>query len=295
MERYDDDYLERVFVARTQGWILAFTQRGHCHFLPVLDVPESARSSRGQSVYALLGGADRSDRIVSLIPVDDLSVEERYLVFLSRNGIIKRTALSEFSNPRAGGVIAAGVKEGDAILDVALSDGLAEVMLLSGSGRAIRFAEAEVPSVGRTAQGVKGMGLKKPDTVVGMLMIRRDACVLTVSEDALGKRIPVSEFPLQKRGGMGNLVTASGGASARTVAALEVLDADEVMLITGGGQVTRVAADTIPEQGRRTQGRKLMKLPAGDRVVEVTRTQGGGGEPAPAPLLGDPQLDLLGE
>ncbi|HSG06957.1 MAG TPA: DNA gyrase subunit A [Longimicrobiales bacterium] len=295
MERYDDDYLERIFVARTRGWILAFTQGGHCHFLPVLDVPESARSSRGQSVYALLGGADRSDRIVSMIPVDDLSAAERYLVFLSQKGVIKRTALSEFSNPRAGGVKAAGLKPGDAILEVALSDGLAEVMLLSGSGRAIRFAEAEVPAVGRTAQGVKGMGLQGSDKVVGMLMVRRDACVLTVSEDAMGKRIPVGEFPLQKRGGLGNLVTPSGGSTTRTVAALEVLDADEVMLITGGGQVTRIAADEIPEQGRRTQGRKLMKLPAGDRVVEVTRTQGGGGEPAPAPLLGDPQLDLLGE
>jgi DNA gyrase subunit A len=295
MERYEDDYLERIFVARTQGWVLAFTEGGHCHFLPVLDVPESARSSRGQSVYALLGGADRSDRIVSMIPIDDLAQTDRYLVFLSRGGVIKRTALSEFTNPRAGGVKAAGLKDGDAILDVALSDGLAEVMLLSSSGRAIRFAEAEVPPVGRTAQGVKGMALKGSDTVVGMLMIRRDACVLTVSEDALGKRIPVGEFPLQKRGGMGNMVTASGAAS-KTVAALEVLDADEVMLITGGGQVTRIAADEIPEQGRRTQGRKLMKLPAGDRVVEVTRTQGGGGEPAaPAPLMGDPQLELLGE
>lgn len=295
MERYDDDYLERIFVARTQGWILAFTQGGQCHFLPVLDVPESARSSRGQSVYALLGGADRSDRIISMIPVDDLAAEERYLVFLSRGGTVKRTALSEFSNPRSGGVIAAGVKDGDAIMDVAMSDGLAEVMLLSGSGRAIRFAEAEVPVQGRTAQGVKGMGLQGSDKVVGMLMIRRDACVLTVSEDAMGKRIPVGEFPLQKRGGMGNMVTASG-AKSKTVAALEVLDADEVMLLTLGGQVVRVAADEIPEQGRRSQGRKLTKLVGGDRIVEVTRTQGGGGEPAaPVPLAGDPQLDLLGE
>ena len=295
MDRYDEDYLERIFVARTKGWILAFTRGGHCHFLPVLDVPESARTSRGQSVYALLGAADRSDGIVSMIPVDDLTVADRSLVFLSRKGVIKRTALSEFSNPRSGGVIAAGVKDGDSILDVALSDGLAEIMLLSGSGRAIRFAEAEVPSVGRTAQGVKGMGLQGADQVVGMLMIRRDATVLTVSEDAMGKRIPVGEFPLQKRGGMGNLVTASGGSQARTVAALEVLDTDGIMLVTAGGKVTRIAADEIPVQGRRTQGRKLMKLPLGERVVEVTRTQEGGGDPTPAPLTGsDTQLDLLG-
>lgn len=298
MERYDDDYLERVFVARTQGWILAFTEQGHCHFLPVLDVPESSRTSRGQSVYALLGSADRRDRIVSMIAADDLTAEHRCLVFLSRGGTMKRTALSEFSNPRSGGIIAAGVRAGDRILDVALSDGLAEVMLLSSGGRAIRFAEAEVPLVGRTAQGVKGMDLKGADEVVGMVLIRRDANVLTVTEDALGKRIPVGEFPLQKRGGMGTIVNPSAGAGSRVVAALEILDADEVMLITAGGQVVRVAADSIPLQGRRTQGRKVARLAAGDRVVEVTRTQGEGGEPAPPPLLGGdggPQLDLLGE
>jgi DNA gyrase subunit A len=298
MERYEDDFLERVFVARTQGWILAFTELGQCHFLPVLDVPESSRSSRGQSVYALLGGAERGDRIVSMIPVDDLQAADRYLVFLSRGGALKRTALSEFSNPRSGGIIAAGVKAGDRILDVALSDGLAEAMLLSSGGRAIRFAEEDVPVQGRTAQGVKGIALKGSDEVVGMVLIRRDANVLTVTESAMGKRIPVGEFPLQKRGGMGTIVSATSGAGTRVVAALEILDADEVMLISAGGKVVRVAADSIPVQGRRTQGRRIASLPAGDRVVEVTRSQGGDGDPAPAaPLLGGgeaDQLDLLG-
>jgi len=132
MERYEEDFLEGIFVARTQGWILAFTEGGQCHFLSVFDVPESARSSRGQSVYALLA-ADRADRIVAMIPVDDLTAADRYLVFLSHQGLMKRTALVDFGNPRAGGVIAAGVRSGDGIRDVALSDGLAEVMLLSAS------------------------------------------------------------------------------------------------------------------------------------------------------------------
>jgi DNA gyrase subunit A len=292
MERYEEDYLERIFVARTQGWILAFTEGGHCYFLSVFDVPEGARTSRGQSVYALIG-ADRDDRIVSMIAIDDLETADRYLVFLSRQGLIKRTALGDFANPRAGGVIAAGVRSGDTIRDVSLSDGLAEVMLLSASGRAIRFVEADVPVVGRTAQGVKGMGIQKGDVVVGMVLIRRDANILTVSDDGQGKRIPVGEFPLQRRGGMGTMVTSSG-AGDRVVAALEVLDADEIMLISAGGQVSRLAADVIPIQGRRTQGRKVVKLPKGDRIVEVTRTQGGDGEPAEVPLSGDGQLDLLG-
>ncbi|MCG6987774.1 MAG: DNA gyrase subunit A [Gemmatimonadetes bacterium] len=296
MERYEDDYLERVFVARTSGWILSFTERGQCYFLPVLDVPESARASRGQSIYALLEGADRTDRIVSTIPVDDLEAAGRVLVFLSRGGLLKRTELAEFANPRAGGVIAAGLKKGDRILEVALSDGLAEVMLLSSGGRAIRFAESDVPVVGRTAQGVKGIALKSSEAVVGMVMVRREATVLTVGENAMGKRTSVSEFPLQRRGGMGNLVTPTGGSAGKVVAALEVLDSDEIMLVTAGGRVSRVEAASIPAQGRRTQGRRLMKLAAGDRVVEVTRSQEGGGAPAAEPLAGgDGQLDLLGE
>jgi DNA gyrase subunit A len=179
-------------------------------------------------------------------------------------------------------------------MDVVLSDGLAEIMLLSGSGRAIRFAEADVPVVGRTAQGVKGMSIEGDDGVVGMVMIRRDANILTVTDDAQAKRIQVGEFPLQKRGGMGTLVTSAAGGEGAVVAALEVLDADEVMLIAAGGQVSRVAAEDIPLQKRRSQGRRILKLAKGDRIVEVTRTQGGGGEPADVPLLGEGQLDLLG-
>ncbi len=297
MERYEADYLERIFTARTRGWILAFTEQGQCHFLPVLDVPESGRSSRGQSIYALLGGTDREDRIVSVLPVDDLSAENRFLVFLSRKGVVKRTALDDFSNPRAGGVIAAGLKSGDRILDVALSDGTSEVMLLSGGGRAIRFPEEEIGIVGRTAQGVKGMDLRGDDEVVGMLLIRREATVLTVTEDGMGKRTSVSEFPLQRRGGLGTMALPSSAGSAKIVCALEVLEADRIMIVTAGGQVSQVVADSVPVQGRRTQGRRIVKLSGGDRVVEVTRGEGRDGAPARSPLEGDDegQLDLLPE
>jgi len=294
MERYEDDYLERVFVARTQGWILAFTENGQGYFLPVLDVPESARASRGQSVYSLLEGAERKDRIVAMIPIDDLSVADRHLVFLSKLGLVKRTSISEFSRPRVGGVKAAGLKKDDTILDVALSDGTAEVMLLSRSGRAIRFPEDEISIVGRNAQGVKGMTLKD-DEVVGMLLIRRDSTVLTVNEDGIGKRTEVSEFPLQKRGGLGTLAIPSGDEGSPIISVLEVMEADEVMVVTAGGQVSRAAADSVPVQGRRTQGKAIVTVTSGDRVVEVTRAEGRGGGPA-RDLTGvdaEGQLDLL--
>ena len=228
-----------------------------------------------------------------MIAVEDLDVEDRYLVFLSRKGVMKRTPLAEFSNPRSGGVKAAGVKAGDGVMDVTLSDGTAEIMLLSRSGRAIRFPEDQVSVVGRTAQGVKGMSLKGEDEVAGMLMIRREATVLTVSEDGLGKRTPISDFPLQNRGGMGNLAVPGGDRNAPIVAALEVVEADEVMIVTAGGSVTRAAADSVPVQGRRTAGRRMADVPAGDRVVEVTRAQGRGGAPAQSLASDDGQLDLL--
>ena len=305
MERFEGDYLERIFVARTQGWLLAFTENGHLHFLPVLDAPEGGRASRGQSMYALTP-AVRHDPVVSLLAADDLSAE-LFVVFLTRSGLMKRTRLAEFANPRSGGVIAAGVKEGDGVLDVRLSDGDAEVMLITRAGRAIRFPESDLSVLGRTARGVKGIGLEGDDTVVGMLLIRRDAWVLSVAEDGSGKRTEVGEFPLQKRGGLGTLAVPSGEGTA-LVSVLEVLDGDEVMVVMAGGDVHRLRVDQIAPQGRRKKGRSLVKPSAGDRVVAVTQAYGGGEQKKESPEEGGPeeagpeeggeevpgQLDLLG-
>ena len=300
MERFENDYLERIFVARTQGWLLAFTESGHLHFLPVLDVPEGGRASRGQSIYGLTN-ADRSDPIVTILAPDDLTAE-RFVVFLTKNGLMKRTRLSEFANPRIGGVIAAGLKEEDRIMDVRLSDGEGEVMLITKAGRAIRFPESDLSILGRTAKGVKGIDLKGDDAVVGMLLIRREAWVLSVTEDGKGKRTEVGDFPLQKRGGLGTLAVPTGDGTA-LVSALEVLEGDEVMVVMASGKVTRLHADEVPSQGRRTQGKPLVQPATGDRVVEVTRAysenvggkgeaEEGDGEEGKAVSVG--QLDLLG-
>ncbi|TVP76434.1 MAG: DNA gyrase subunit A [Gemmatimonadales bacterium] len=271
MENFEDDWLERVFVARTTGWLLAFTEGGHCHFVSVLDVPESARASRGQSVYAL-AEADRGDRIVALVPVEDLEAEDHWLVFLSEGGVLKRTELGEFSNPRAGGLIAAGTKDGDRILDVRLSDGRGEIMLLTRGGRAIRFEEEEISVMGRTARGVKGIGLRGDDRVVGMILVRREAHILTVTEQGWGKRTAMSEFPLQKRGGLGTQAATTSKEAGVLVGALEVVPTEEITLVTAGGAVHRLEAGGVPEQGRRTRGRQVVEVGAGDRIVEVTRS-----------------------
>jgi DNA gyrase subunit A len=304
MDRFEGDYLERVFVARTRGWILVFTGGGHVYFLPVLEVPEGSRASRGQSLYGLVG-ASRSDPIVSVLPVEDLQ-SNRFVVFLSRGGTMKRTPLSEFSNPRAGGIIASGVKSGDEVFDVALSDGNGEVMILSRGGRAIRFSESQISVLGRTAQGVKGMELPGDDRVVGMLMVRREAQVLTVSEDGLGKRTAVDEFPLQNRGGKGTLAVASGAEGSTLASALEVVDGDAVMVVTAGGTVHRVSVTDLPVQHRRSRGKSVISLAKGDRVMEVTRAsgssggtrkgmgEGGGAESSADPSGSRIQIDLLG-
>lgn len=276
MERYEDDYLEGVFVARTSGWLLAFTEGGHCHFLPVLDVSEGGRSSRGRSLYGLLG-ADRDDPIVAVLPVEDLETE-RLLIFATRAGLVKRTRLDEFSNPRSGGIRAASVKDGDGILDVGLSDGSGEVLLLTRNGRGIRFPEAEISVMGRTAQGVKGIQLEGDDQVVDMVPLRRSAWVLAVSEGALGKRTEVEEFPLQKRGGRGTRTLPGEDGKVRLVGAKEVVGGDEVSLVAASGVVHRLTADEVPVQGRRTRGARLVELAKDDRIVELTRRAGAGGD-----------------
>ena len=289
MEKYRDDWLERVFRARSRGWVLAFTERGRAHFLSVLDTPESAPASRGQSVYALTQ-ADRRDRIVALVPVEELGGEHRHLIFVSRHGFVKRTVIAEFRRPRAGGIIASGVREGDGILDVFLSDEWSQVLLLTRNGRAIRFEGREIPVRGRTAQGVKGIDLRDGDQVIGAILVRRDAFVLTMSASGSAKRIPLTEFPLQRRGGLGTLAIASG-AETGFVGALEVVADDEVAVVTASGTVSHMDVQAVPEQGRRTVGRRVVQMPVGDQVVAMMRSIGSTGlgvAPAAPGREGDP-------
>ncbi len=274
MERYPDDYLERLFVARTQGWILAFTQGGHVHFMSVADVPESGPASRGRSLYALTEG-DRADPFAALLQVDSLTAEGQ-VVFATARGLVKRTRLSEFSNPRPTGLTASRVRPGDRVVATMFSEGDADVMLATRRGRAIRFEERQIPLVGRAAFGVKGIELRDRDRVVSALPIRREGTVLTVSDQGWGRRSDVDDYPLRKRGGLGVLTPPPGVGEGRLVGAIEVLDQDAVMLVTAAGRIAQVAAGDVPVTGRGAQGRRLAQVEPDDRVVEVTRALGGG-------------------
>ncbi|MGI9625260.1 MAG: DNA gyrase subunit A [Longimicrobiales bacterium] len=297
MERYEEDYLEKVSLARTQGWLLAFTRKGQAHFLRVQDVPEGSPASRGKSIYGLLN-IDKNDPIVATQPVEDLT-EDKVLIFVSEKGVVKRTKLEEFSNPRAGGVIATGVREDDGVLDVALSSGDQEVMLLSRGGRAIRFPETQVSLMGRTAQGVKGIQLRDNDQTIGLLLLRRQASLLTITDRGIGKRTPLQDFPIQKRGGLGTKAMSTSETSGPLISALEVVEGDQVMIVEHGGRVSQFAADSVKLQGRNTRGGKILDLPAGERIVEVTRAyshnkgNGDSGSQAPSVEPGTSQFELL--
>jgi DNA gyrase subunit A len=269
MDRHEDDFLEHVFTASTEDTLVFFTQQGQAHALSVSDVPEAGPSSRGRALAQLLT-LERGDRVAALIPVAEFTAE-RSLLFLTAAGTVKRTSLDQYANIRAGGIAAIRVPAGDRLLDVQAAEGQNDVVLVTAQGRAIRFAEGDVPAMGRVAQGVKGMQLRQGDAVIGMVVVRREATLCTVTEGGYAKRTPVSDYPSQKRGGLGTITLDVGTKTGPLVAAKELLDGDELMVITASGTALRLAGADVPVQGRATQGRRIVNLATGDRVVEVAR------------------------
>lgn len=275
MDRFPGDYLERVMVARTRGWLLCFTDQGHIHFLKVDDIPEGALSSRGRSAWNLLG-ADRRDTIVAVRSVDDLAGEQ-YVTFVTRLGQVKRTRLGEFSAAKTGGVIAARLRDGDAILDVALTGGDNEILLVTRAGRGIRFQEDQVPPMGRLAQGVKGIALRDGDEVIGLVAVKRQASVLLVTERGTAARTSVSDFPLRKRGGLGVAAMSFDAESERVAGALEALDDDKVMLVSATGALLALPVENVKLQRRNARGRRVASIGRADRIESVTRMHGEAG------------------
>jgi DNA gyrase subunit A len=248
---------------------LFFTDRGQAHALPVRDVPEAGASSRGRALAQTLT-LEKGARVAALAAVTEFS-EDRTLVFLSRSGQIKRTSLDQFANVRAGGVAAVKLAKDDRLLDVQLAEGGADIVLVTVEGRAIRFPETEVPLLGRVTQGVRSMQLRGGDAVIGMVVVRREATLCTVTEFGYAKRTPLTEYPVQKRGGLGTVTLDVADKTGKLVAAKELLDGDELMVIAASGKATRVKASDVPVQGRATQGKRVLPLDKDDRIVEVAR------------------------
>jgi DNA gyrase subunit A len=265
----EDDFIERLYVASTHTYLLIFTDDGRCFWLKVHELPQLGRASRGKPIVNLIN-VTPDTRIRAIVPVREFSDSE-YLLFGTRNGTVKKTALSEYSNPRTTGIKAIKVEPGDALIDVQVTSGTNDVVLATRSGLSVRFHEADARPMGRDTTGVKGIELQPGDQVVGMVVIKRDATLLVVTERGLGKCSGVGEYRVQKRGGKGIKTLDLTSKTGHVVALLEVVPADELMLMTRGGIAIRSKVSEIRVTGRVAQGVKLVALDDQDVVSAVAR------------------------
>jgi len=265
----EDDWVEHLFIASTHDYVMFFTQQGQCYWLKVHEIPQAARAARGKPMVGCIA-IKPDERIAALVPVREFS-EDQYLLFATKNGVVKKTRLSEFGNPRSVGIRAINVEKGDELIDVQVTDGRNDIVLATRHGMSIRFHEKDVRDMGRTATGVKGIALDKKDHVIDMVVVRRKSTLLTVTEKGMGKRSELDEYRVQHRGGRGIITLKRADKTGDIVALKEVLPDDELMMITKKGIMIRVPVEGIRISGRNTQGVKVMNLTAGDLVVDVAR------------------------
>src|SRR5256885_381003 len=265
----EDDWVEHLFIASTHDYVMFFTQQGQCYWLKVHEIPQAARAARGKPIISCIA-MKPDERLASLVPVREFS-EDQYLLFATKQGVVKKTRLSEFGNPRSVGIRAINIEKADELIDVQVTDGRNDIVLATHHGMSIRFHEKDVRDMGRTATGVKGIELDKKDQVIDMVVVRRKSTLLTVTEKGMGKRSELDEYRVQHRGGRGIITLKRADKTGNIVALKEVLPDDELMMITKKGIMIRVPVEGIRISGRNTQGVKVMNLAPGDLVVDVAR------------------------
>jgi DNA gyrase subunit A len=270
MQTRDEDIVQHLFIANTHAYILIFTDRGQVYWLRVYDIPEVSRSSKGKSIANLVNMAE-GEKMAALLRVQQFPDVEglRFIVMGTKKGTVKKTDLSAFSNPRAAGIIAIQIDDDDRLIAVAETDGEKDLVLGSRNGMAIRFAEADVRPMGRTAYGVRGMQLRDGDEVVAMEVVTDEATLLTVCERGFGKRTEVGEYRRQTRGGIGLKNVQTSDRNGPVIALACVTDRHELLLVTEQGQIIRMKAGDLRPIGRDTQGVKLMDLAEADRLVSI--------------------------
>ncbi|HEU5467601.1 MAG TPA: DNA gyrase subunit A [Gemmatimonadales bacterium] len=265
----EDDWVEHLFIASTHDYVMFFSTSGHCYWLKVHEIPQAARAARGKPVTSCIA-MHQDERTASLVPVREFS-DDQFLLFATKKGIVKKTVLSEFGNPRTAGIRAINIESGDELIDVQVTDGRNDVVLATGHGMSIRFHEQDVRDMGRAATGVKGIELDKKDHVIDMVIVRRASTLFAITEKGMGKRSELDEYRVQHRGGRGIITLKHTDKTGDIIALKEVLPDDEMMLITKKGIIIRVPVEGIRISGRNTQGVKVMNLTAGDLVVDVAR------------------------
>ena len=279
MDTKDEDYVEHLFTASTHDYILFFTEKGRVYWKKVYEVPEGGRAARGKAMVNLLdiGG---EEKIAAMIRVREFA-NSQHLVFATENGVVKKTNLDAFGNPRAGGIIAIATDEGDRLIGVKLTAGNDDVMLITHNGMSIRFNEEQLRDQGRDTRGVRGITLRKGDRVDSVEVVEPNATLLAITENGYGKRTSFDEYRVQSRGGMGIITIKTTERNGKVVGAHSVHDNDAIMLITSGGQMIRMPVSDIRTISRNTQGVRLINLEEGDKLVSATTVEPEEGENLP--------------
>ena len=273
METKEADWVEHLFVAATHDYLMVFTDQGRCHWVKVWGIPHGSRYSKGKPIVNFLDLA-RGEKVASVLPVREFT-GDRFLLFCTKNGVVKKTPLSAYGNVRAMGIYAIKFREGDELIDVRITDGANEVLLATRRGKAIRFNESDVRPMGRHTEGVMGIRLGKGDEVVGMVVVRRpDETFLTATEHGMGKRSEIGSYRYVQRGGKGVINLKLSKKTGPVVAVRAVTDDDQLMVITRNGVVNRQPVSDMRVIGRATQGVRLVNLDKGDAVVDVARVVG---------------------
>jgi DNA gyrase subunit A len=276
----EEDFVDKLFIANTHDTLLCFSSKGKLYWLKVYELPIASRIARGKPIVNLLP-LDEDERINALLAVRDFQ-EDHFVFMVTSSGTVKRTPLSHFSKPRVSGIRAIDIREGDKLVDVAITDNSCDIMLFTDAGKAIKFSEADVRPMGRTAAGVRGIKMAPGQHVIA-LIIAAQGSVLTATENGFGKRTAVAQYPLQGRGGQGVVSIQTNERNGRVIGAVRVEDGDEIMLISDGGILVRTAADDVSIMGRNTQGVRLIRLNDDEKLVEVERIENLGEDSEEAP------------
>jgi DNA gyrase subunit A len=293
MRTREEDFVSHLFIASTHAYIMIFSDRGRAYWLKVHEIPDVGPGGKGKAIANLVS-MEPGEKIAALLTVKDFPEEEdqQFVLMGSRKGVVKKTDLSLFRNPRAGGIIAMGIEEGDSVIAVELSDGKEQVFLGTRDGMAIRFQETDVRSMGRTAYGVRGISLRDDDEVVAMEVVREGGTLLTVAQNGYGKRTELDEYRLQTRGGVGIINIQTSDRNGKVVGIAYVREDDELMIISQQGMILRMRAGDVRSIGRATQGVRLIGMDEGDEVVAIAKlaekeddpdAPAGETEPAPEP------------
>ena len=266
----EDDFVEDLFVASAHAYVLVFSSRGRIYWLKVHEIPAAGRSSKGKPIVNLVT-FQPDEKLAAILSVRKFE-EGKFVVMVTRQGIIKKTSLDQYSNPRPSGIIALSIEDGDGLVAARLTDGQRDLLLSTAQGMAIRFNEDDVRPMGRTAYGVKAIALDEGDVVVGADVLEQGTSVLTVTENGYGKRTEEAEYRVQNRGGKGLITMKTTDRNGRVVGALQVRDDDGIMVITNRGMLIRMVTKDISVIGRNTQGVRLISLESDDeKVVGITR------------------------